>query len=518
MMAAIKLEDIYNFARDNNIMAVKAAIHLGYHNLMDPNLWIDPKYSDVVSGEFDPKEIISMEGGRQDLLSRCVRDVCASVQFPPSTAFLHGMGIIATAMTPFFQYRYFDNLKHCNIYVVTSQPTGTGKSAVNDYFYKPVEVEYQRVSNENARDRRRCILQIEEYEEQLKSAKRVDEIMALETSIQNEQEKMRQFPKFTYTWTDVTPEALESCAAKQDGFFNLVSDEASVINSALGDMYSDRPKNNELLLKGWDGDLVSSARVSRKGYYGTPNGNIVICAQDETIRTILLAGERGNGISQRFLIHREPNMLGKRVYGRDKYQPMSKAIKAEYCRLIHSITTEKNVVLDFSDDAMDIIHKVKQKYEDTIADNGLNSQEMIRGVVAKIDKQIMKISCILHVINEWGDKGKKSKVVSGETAAWAYSIYEALIDSYINSASSQGYLGKTVEVDKIKDRLSLLASKGEKSISIRKLRDNIKNIQPFKGHTNIGKRLKDVVMKEIEADGWAVLHDNEILINPKLRK
>jgi len=518
MMAAIKLQDIFNFARDNGITSVRSAIHLGYHNPMDANLWPEPKHADVIGDEFEPKEIISMEGGRQDLLSRCARDVSASVQFPVSTTFLHGMGIIATAMTPFFQYKYFDNLKHCNIYIVTSQPTGTGKSAMNDYFYKPVEVEYQRVSQENAKDRRRCILQIEEYEEQLKSAKRVDEIMALEISIQNEQEKMRQFPKFMYTWTDVTPEALEACASRQDGFFNLVSDEASVINSAMGDMYSDRLKNNEFLLKGWDGDLVSSARVSRKGYYGTPNGNVVVCAQDETIRAILLAGERGNGISQRFLLHREPNMLGKRVYGRDKYKRMDKGLKAEYCRLIHNIMMEREAVLDFSDGAMDVIHQVKEKYEETIADNGLNSQEMIRGVVAKIDKQIMKISCILHVMQEWGDSGQKSKVISAETAIWAYSIYEALIDSYINSASSQGYLGKSVEVEKIKDRLSSLAAKGTMSISLRKLRDNIKNVQPFKGHTNISKRLKDVVMKEVEQDGWALLHDNEILINPKLRK
>ncbi len=516
-MASIKLQDVFGYAANTGKTAVQSAIELGYHNPMDINLWPEPRGGEFIQNEIEPKEIITMDGGRKDLLSRCARDIARSVQFPVSTAFLHGMGIIATAMTPFFRYRYFDSIKHCNLYIITSQPTGAGKSAMNDYFYKPVEMEYERVSKENSRDRRRCMLQIEQFEEQLKTAKRIDEILALETSIQNEQEKMRAFPKYTYTWTDVTPEALEACAGRQDGIFNLVSDEATVINSLLGDMYSDRMKNNELLLKGWDGDLVSSARVTRKGFYGTPNGNVVVCAQDETIKAILLAGERGNGICQRFLLHREPNIMGSRKFGRGLYKPTSKELKAEYCRLINAITKEKQVTLDFSDEAMDVIYGVKSQYESTISDNGKNSQEMIRGVVAKIDKQIMKISCILHVMNNWGDKGQRKTVIDADTVSWAYSIYDALIDSFINSASSQGYIGKSVEVEKVKDRLSALATKGIYTISMRKLRDNLKGVQPFKGHTNLGKHLKDVVIPELESDGWAHMSGNDLLINPRLK-
>lgn len=516
-MASIKLQDVFGYATNTGKSVVQAAIELGYYNIMDINLWPEPKAGDFIQSEVEPKEIVSMEGGRKDLLSRCARDVAGSVQFPVSTAFLHGLGILATAMTPFFRYRYFDSIKHCNLYIITSQPTGAGKSAMNDYFYKPVEIEYDRVSKENSRDRRRCILQIEQYEEQLKTAKMIDEIVALEASIANEQEKMRAFPKYTYTWTDVTPEALEACASRQDGLFNLVSDEATVINSLLGDMYSDRMKNNELLLKGWDGDLVSSARITRKGYYGTPNGNVVVCAQDETIKAILLAGERGNGICQRFLLHREPNMMGKRKFGRGIYKPTSRELKAEYCRLINSITREKEVTLDFSEEAMDIIYSVKSQYEKTISDSGKNSQEMIRGVVAKIDKQIMKISCILHVMNNWGDNGERSKVINEETVSWAYSIYDALIDSFINSASSQGYIGKSVEVEKVKDRLSALATKGIYTISMRKLRDNLKGVQPFKGHANLGQHLRDVVVPALQEDGWAFMNGNDLLINPKLK-
>lgn len=511
------IQDIFYAAKSSSSHPVKVAISMNYYNLMDPHLWPLPEVSDGKEVEFEVKEIVSMDGARNDLLTLCARDISRSIQFPVSTAFMHGLGVIATAMTPFFQYDYYDSEKRVNLYVVTSQPTGTGKSAMNDYFYKPVESEYLRIGKENMRERRRCIIKIEQYENQLKDAKKVDEIMALENDILVERDKLKSFPVYTYTWTDITPEALEGRAAEQNGYFNLVSDEATIINSLLGDMYSDRPKNNEMLLKGWDGDLVSSARVGRKGFYGVPNGNIAVCAQDETIKAILFAGERGNGICQRFLIHREPNMMGKRNYSTREYHPKSKELHARYHRMINAIMKEKDVVLKFSEPAMSWIRMVKDSYENTIADNGENSQEMLRGVVAKVDKQIMKISCILHAIIEWSEGGSKSKVITEETVVWADSIYKSLLESYINSASSQGFIGKRVEVEKVKDKISAFAEKGAKTISIQKLKDSIKNINPFKGHQSVVKRLRDDILPQLEEDGWIVVHKNEILINPKLR-
>lgn len=517
MSKQVSIQDVFYAAKTTSSHPVKVAISLGYYNLLDPHLWPAPEISDGKEIEFEAKEIVAMEGGRSDLLTLCARDISKSIQFPVSTAFMHGLGIVATAMTPFFEYEYYGSPKRVNLYVVTSQPTGTGKSAMNDYFYKPVESEYVRIGKENMRERRRCIIKVEQYENQLKDAKNVDEIMALELDIQLEREKMKSFPVYVYTWTDITPEALEGRAAEQNGFFNLVSDEATIINSLLGDMYSDRPKNNEMLLKGWDGDLVSSARVGRKGFYGIPNGNIAVCAQDETIKAILFAGERGNGICQRFLIHREPNMMGKRNYSSREYYPKSQELHGKYHRMINAIMQEKDVVLKFSEAAMSWIRMVKDSYEETIADNGENSQEMLRGVVAKVDKQIMKISCILHAVIEWSEGGQKSRVISEDTVAWAHSIYQSLLESYINSASSQGFIGKAVEVEKVKEKVTAFSDKGAKTISIQKLKDSIKNINPFKGHQSVVKRLREDILPQLEEDGWIVVNKNEIIINPKLR-
>lgn len=516
-MASLTIADVFYAAKAAGVHPVRAAIQLEYKNLLDHHLWPIPVMEDVADFEFKTKDIVSMEGGRHDLLSQCSRDISKTVQFPVSTAFMHGMGIIATAMTTGFNYNYYDTPKKVNLYIVTSQPTGAGKSAMNDYFYKAVESEYLRIASANRKERRRCIIKIEQYEEQLKTAKKVDEILTLENDIQCEREKMNAFPVYTYTWTDITPEALEVCAAQQNGFFNLVSDEATIINSLLGDMYSDRVKNNEMLLKGWDGDLVSSARVSRKGFNGYPNGNVAVCAQDETIKAILFAGERGNGICQRFLIHREPTMMGKRNYSTVKYHPKDKTLHAKYHRLINALMSEDSVVLEFHPDAMKFIHVVKDKYEMTIGDGGSNSQEMLRGVVAKLDKQIMKMSCILHALGEWGDGGNKSKTITEDTVIWAFSIYESLLESYINSASSQGFIGKNVEVTKVKEKITFFMEKGAKTISIQKLKDAVKNINPFKGHQKLVQRLRVDILPQLEEDGWIIVNGNEIIINPKLR-
>lgn len=519
-MTRISLGDVFSLmerTKGKYLYPIHAAVDLEFHNLSDHNLWPVPTVSDGEVQEFETKEITTMDGGRQDLLSRCARDVAKSVQFPVSTAFLHGMGIIATAMTPSFHYQYYGSLKRCNLYIVTSQPTGAGKSAMHDYFYKPVETEYIRISKDNAKDRRRCMLQIEQYEKQMAQAENINEAVQLEMDILAEQEKLKHFPSYTYTWTDITPEALEKHAGKQNGLFNLVSDEATIINTLLGSVYSDNIKNNEMLLKGWDGDLVSSARVGRGGYYGNPNGNVAVCAQDETLKAIFQAGERGNGICQRFLLHREPTMMGAREYGAGKFIPTSGELKAEYCRLVNRLMSENDVTLTFSDKAMDVIYMVKNEYEATISDNGSNSQEMLRGVVAKVDKQIMKLSCILHVISEWGDKGEKSKVITEDTAFWAFSIYDALLDSFVNSASSQGFIGKNTEINKIKDCIIRYSEKGKKYMTIQQLKDMIKNVQPFKGHTNIVKRIRNDILPEIEKDGWICVDGSRILINPKLK-
>lgn len=506
--------DIFNKAHAMGLSGAKVAIQIGYYDYNNPIYW--PELSsdnEAIDAEFETDTLVDK---RTDILTRAAIDISNSVQFPVSTAFIHGLGVIATAMTRAFKYDQFGTEKHVNLYVITSQPTGAGKSGVNEYFTKPVINEFERINNENKKERSRCAAKIKSYECELKSAQNEEQIMQLEGDISHSLEVMSSYPIYTYTWTDITPEALEQQAFMQGGLFNLVSDEATIINTLLGNMYSDRVINNEMLLKGWDGELVSSARVGRKGVYGFPNGNVAVIAQDETIRAILSAGEKGNGICQRFLIYREKNLMGKRKYGDCFFIKKDEKVFDEYQKLIKNICGELNVKLIFDSESLRFLSSIKTKFEDTLSDSGENSQELLRGVVAKVDKQIMKMSCVLHAIKHWKDGGSKSRIITCDSVSWAYSIYDVLLKSYINSASSQGYLGKNVEVDKIKDKLIKYKQNKINKISILKLRNDIKNTNPFKGHPKLIKRLRSVVLPEIESQGWLIVDGNDIYINPKV--
>ena len=71
---------------------------------------------------------------------------------------------------------------------------------------------------------------------------------------------------------------------------------------------------------------------------GRVTGNICVIAQDESIRTILAAGESGRGISERFLMVRESTFLGKRTFGaRKRVDPL---LMAQYARMIQNINID----------------------------------------------------------------------------------------------------------------------------------------------------------------------------------
>ena len=87
-------------------------------------------------------DIKVVDKSRKDILTNAAIGIAKQVQFPINTAFMHGMGIIATAMTKSFSYEYYGNECPVNLYVVTSQPPSTGKSGVNNFFVSPVRIAF----------------------------------------------------------------------------------------------------------------------------------------------------------------------------------------------------------------------------------------------------------------------------------------------------------------------------------------------------------------------------------------
>lgn len=475
--------------------------------------WADP--SEIAEKEEDFLSVTLVDESKNDLLTKLAIGISAQVQFPVNTAFLHGMGVIATAMTKSFSYSYYGDKSPVTLYAVTSQPPSTGKSGINKCFSIPVRMAFTDFNKGQKKLRIKIEKEISEVKKELKDASMSEEVSMLVSELERKEDKLINTPIYRYAVSNVTPEALESIAFGQRGNWNLISDEAGSINVLLGNLYSDNTlANNDIVLQSWDGDYFSSGRVTREGGEGYAKGSIAVIAQDETIDTILQAGSRGNGVSERFLLLKENNKLGTRTF--KNYKPVSKELKDDYSTLINALVFSPDTVFEFSTKAMQAIIINKEKIEPHLADSGMYSSSLLRGVTGKMDKQVMKMSCILHVVQHWKN-GNQPLEISEETVRWAIKLYKELIKLYIHAASSNGFAGDVAELAVIRAQMVKLLEKKKQVVTFTELKDATKGTNVFKGRAKLASYIKkNLLIKMIELN-WCTLLDNKVVINPKLK-
>lgn len=503
------VEDINALLGDNNQQYKNGPTT----NFMDnQSEWGKPVFLDD-DVDLIPK-ISLLQGERTDTLSVFARQLSQEIQFPPNTAFFHTLACIASAMNKSFYYNSYGEEAPVNIYAVSSQPPSTGKSGINGKCVNPIRLAYADLNKEQAAARSKITLEIDTLKEQLKATKDLQEKMDISGEISVLEEKLAGVPIYNYAVGNATPEALETVAFEQGGIWNIVSDEAGSVNVVLGNIYGDASSksNQDLFLQSWDGEWFSSARVTRKKANGYVRGCLCVIAQDETIQTILEQGMRGNGISERVLIMRENNLLGER----DHFSrvPMESYIKTDYANLVRDLVMAPKTVLNFSDDAMRFLTTKKQELEPNLADGGKYSSNMMRGSMGKMDKQVMKISCVLHAVENMKN-GVCNETICESTVQWAYYLFSELAKMYESAAESKGFAGSKSEILTCLKSLQGRKDKGVHKISLRQLRDNIKRVNVFANRKNLTVLLRDEIIPKMERLNYCVYRDDEtILINP----
>lgn len=474
--------------------------------------WQKPIFVDE---DFDyiPK-IALLQRERTDILSVFASQLSDEVQFPPNTALFHVMACLATAMNKSFSYEYFGNEAPVNIYAVSSQPPSTGKSGINSKCVNPIRIAYDDLNKEQVAARAKVEVEIETLKENLKATKDLQEKMDISADIAAAEEKLAGIPIYNYAVGNATPEALETVAFSQNGIWNIVSDEAGSVNVVLGGVYGDstRKTNADLFLQSWDGEWFSSARVTRKKASGFVRGCLCVIAQDETIQTILDEGMRGNGVSERVLIMREDNLLGTRDHF--KRTPIESHVKKAYADLVRDLVFAPKTVFKFSEDAVRFLTTKKQELESNLADGARYSSNMLRGSMGKMDKQVMKISCVLHAVENMKG-GTCNIVISESTVQWAYYLFSELAKMYESAAEAKGFAGDKAELTACLKVLQNKKDKGLYKISLRQLRDNIKNIKVFSNRRGLTNILRDQIIPKMQRLNYCVYRDDEnILINP----
>lgn len=508
------MEEISFYANDNNVTRQAAAVALKSPLISKPQIWPDTR---------EVKEAVKIETAslciskRNDLLTLMCEDISEYLQFPKSTAFLHGLSCVSAAMCKSFKIDLFgpDELLPTGIYAVTAQPPSTGKSHVNTKFSKPIVLAYQELNDTHKVERQRLAREIKRIERDLEKCKDPHQEMELCDQLDDKQMRLDRIPEWQPVTTNATPEALEKIAGRNDGLMNILSAESESLKAVTGSMYGNGMNNYQLLLNAWVSEHYSAERVTRDAFNGFPKAAISVIAQDDVVEALLKASGDGRGFGERFLLLTEKSLLGTR--NRLSRKPANDSLNKRYQQLIKNIIFEPKVNLKFSNSALEMISSFSQHYEPMMKEDSEYSHNMMTGFLGKYDIHVAKIAAALHVIEHWQDGGQRSTTIGADTVTWANGLYDELLKTYKNAAEYMGYTGRISELQKIITLFNELSSKGKSKVMISQLREKVRNVKPFKGARNISKKIKDEILPALEELNYCLVDGQTIYINPRLK-
>lgn len=513
-------KEIIDTAEATGLSPLRVAINAnGYRQ--SSSFWGDVK--DVNSGN-DRYPVISL-GNDVDVVGKLSRNIAASVQFPASSAYAHFLGCVSAAMLGRFTVDYHGTDQPTALYVVTSQPPSTGKSAINSLAIAPMVAEVERINEQRKKERKKIQAKLAGLAKEMKGERSGADMAALYEEKEDLEEKLLKMCDIVFPVSDTTPEGLAKINNRQ-GNFAVISDEATSINSLLGLTYanSERKTNSELVLKAWDAGHVSIARANAENNMSFKAlGCMSVIAQDETITGIMEAGSRGIGVSERFLLVREESFLGRRTFiddeGDSTYEPVDAGLKAQYYQLVHNIMSEQSVSLKVSKSAMRVLNRARQEMEPDLADGGKYSHTMLRGALGKMDKQVIRIASVLHVIRNWHNESgnpQKSREIEVETMQEALLMFQELSKTYISAANASGHAGDDAEMTKLIDIITRHGKANKGILSVRAIYENARKVKPFVGQAGVMKRIEENLLPMLEDRGYVCVINGRVFVNPSI--
>lgn len=480
--------------------------------------WWKPQEFNEVRDVYANVDILS---GSKNVVSEYIENLAAVIKFPRSTAYLHALGVVSSAMVEHFFYSFAPGQENTvALYTVGAQPPSTGKSGINNYLTKAARECYGDKAKENAIERAKIERKIHKIEAELKS-KKVPEsaVDGMTRDLFDLQEELKKYPNYKFSSNNPTPEGCEKLAMRNNGWCNVVSAESAAMKVVLGEVYGNGTgsANNNIFLSMWDNEYLSIDRSSRDGFDGEVRGAVCILAQPAAIETILKAGQGGEGISERFLMIKEKTLLGYRDHS--QVIAHDNRLHDQYETLIKNIVGMNwKVVFTVAGGADTYIRDIRNEYEPLMAVGKKYSSPLMRGVIGKADKQIMKIASVLHCIENWKDGGARKTEITLASVRHASSIFNQLLSAYDAAADSSGYTGEITELQKIVDVLSKAISKNKFRIDVRALRGAIKNMPQFDGD-GLTQKIREVYLPKLERHAYVVFDKktDDIFINPYLR-
>lgn len=320
----------YGKARPRAIPQPRIALN-GSHNSHNAQNGYAPGVASVPAeawGPIVPFERVELPAFPSDVLPDWLRafveGVAEATQTPLDLAGMLSLAVLATCAQRWIVVEARPGwAEPTNLYVVVALPPASRKSAVFRAFVAPLlAYEQQRAS-----DAKRRIAELENerdiLEDRLGSAKRD---AARATKDADARDALDRVAELTDQLTglktpavprlivdDVTPEALSTLIAEQDGRMAALSAEGDVFAIMAGRYSSGSGPNFGVFLKAHAGDTLRVDRRNRSEFVDWPALTLGITTQPEVVRGLTeRAGFRGQGLLGRFLYALPPSLVGRR--------------------------------------------------------------------------------------------------------------------------------------------------------------------------------------------------------------
>lgn len=302
---------------------------------------------------------------RNTVIGRFAHDVAAQAEMPFGTVFVTILGAASVPAACSFTTRFEGGYQlPVGLFTVCEQPPASGKTRVLNYGLHAYQAAIRELNKK---------------------------VHAHNLAEENKQD---QRPYFIDAITDGTTAAIDSkLAASGGGRLPLASSEQGLFRSlfpAEGGFHS----NNDLLLTGWDGGWVSGARSTRNSFTGRVSTQVVMFAQNGSIRRVLQASN-GSGLTERFLFVAERSNLGRR-----KFEPhtvdASQYDKAA-ARCVERMAAEKPpIIIEPCRDGRAYIRRQRIAHEAELGKLERAGEVVMVGWLGKFENHVLKIASVIH--------------------------------------------------------------------------------------------------------------------------
>ena len=168
---------------------------------------------------------------------------------------------------------------------------------------------------------------------------------------------------------------------------------------------------------------------------------------------------------------------------------------------------------------MRVLNIARQDMEPHLADGGKYSHTMLRGALGKMDKQVIRLASVLHVIRNWFNPAgypQKSKEIDVETMQEALIMFQELSKTYISAANASGYAGDDAEMGKLIELITRHGKANKGILNIRAMYESARKVKPFVGQAGVMKRIEGHLLPMLEERNYVCVINGVIFVNPIL--